>query len=103
MIGKWTGTPLRVLLEKNGADTAAKYVGFMCADGYCESLEMPTALHPQTILAFGLADEILPVKHGYRFRVRTPTKLGFKNSKFVIAIYVTKRQPRDFWTDRGYD
>ena len=42
MIGKWTGTPLRVFLERIGADTTAKYVGFECADGYYEGMDMPT-------------------------------------------------------------
>ena len=103
MIGKWTGTPLRTFLERVGADTTAKYVGFECADGYYEGIDMPTALHPQTLMAFKLADEILPRKHGYPFKVRIPTKLGFKNPKFVTTIYVTDRQPRGYWTDRGYN
>ncbi len=60
MIGKWTGTPLRDFLSRIGADTTARYVGFECADGYYEGIDMPTALHPQTIMAFQLSDEILP-------------------------------------------
>ena len=103
MIGKWSGTPLRVFLERIGADTTAKYVGFECADGYYEGMDMPSALHPQTIMAFRLADEILPVKYGYPFKIRIPTKLGFKNPKFVTTIYVTNQEPRGFWTDRGYN
>ncbi len=102
MIGKWTGTPLRVFLERIGADTTAKYVGFECADGYYEGMDMPSALHPQTIMAFRLSDEILPVRYGYPFKIRIPTKLGFKNPKFVTTVYVTNQQPRGFWTDRGY-
>ncbi len=103
MIGKWTGTPLRTFLARVGADTSAKYVGFVCADGYYEGIDMPTALHPQTIMAFRLSDEILPTKYGYPFKVRMPTKLGFKNPKWVTAIYVANRQPGGFWTDRGYN
>jgi len=103
MIGKWSGTPLRTFLERIGADTNARYVGFECADGYYEGIDMPTALHPQTIMAFRLSDEILPTKYGYPFKIRIPTKLGFKNPKFVTAIYVTDKQPRGYWTDRGYN
>jgi DMSO/TMAO reductase YedYZ molybdopterin-dependent catalytic subunit len=103
MIGKWSGTPLKTFLERIGADTTAKYVGFECADGYYEGMDMPTALHPQTIMAFRLSDEILPRKYGYPFKIRVPTKLGFKNPKFVTTIYVTNIQPRGFWTDRGYN
>jgi DMSO/TMAO reductase YedYZ molybdopterin-dependent catalytic subunit len=103
MIGKWSGTPLRTFLQRVGADLTAKYVGFECADGYYEGMDMPTALHPQTIMAFRLSDEILPRKYGYPFKIRVPTKLGFKNPKFVTAIYVTNQRPHGFWTDRGYN
>lgn len=103
MIGKWGGTPLRLFLERIGADLDAGYVGFECADGYYESLDMATALHPQTLMAFRLADETLPVKHGFPFKIRVPTKLGFKNPKFVTALHVTNRQPPGFWPDRGYN
>jgi DMSO/TMAO reductase YedYZ molybdopterin-dependent catalytic subunit len=103
LIGKWTGTPLSVFLQRIGADTTARYVGFECADGYYEGIDMPTALHPQTLMAFGLADETLPVEHGFPFKIRIPTKLGFKNPKFVTTIYVTNERPRGFWTDRGYN
>ena len=103
MIGKWTGTPLSTFLQRIGADTTAKYVGFECADGYYEGIDMPTALHPQTIMAFSLSDQTLPRKYGYPFKIRIPTKLGFKNPKFVTTIYVTNKEPRGFWTDRGYN
>jgi DMSO/TMAO reductase YedYZ molybdopterin-dependent catalytic subunit len=103
MIGKWTGTPLSTFLQRVGADTTAKYVGFECADGYYEGIDMPTALHPQTIMAFSLSDQTLPRKYGYPFKIRIPTKLGFKNPKFVTTIYVTNKEPRGFWTDRGYN
>jgi DMSO/TMAO reductase YedYZ molybdopterin-dependent catalytic subunit len=103
MIGKWTGTPLRVFLERVGADTTARYVGYECADGYYEGMDMATALHPQTFMAFKLSDEILPQKYGYPFKLRIPTKLGFKNPKWVTTIFVTNTQPHGFWPDRGYN
>ena len=101
MIGKWSGPRLGAFLQRVGADLTAKYVGFQCADGYYGSIDMPTALHPQTIMAVKFADEILPVKYGYPFKVRIPTKLGFKNPKWVTAIFVTNRYPGGFWADRG--
>jgi DMSO/TMAO reductase YedYZ molybdopterin-dependent catalytic subunit len=103
MIGKWGGTPLSVFLQRIGAATTAKYVGFECADGYYEGVETPTALHPQTLTAFKLSDDILPTPHGYPFKIRIPTKLGCKNPKFVTIIYVTNQQPSGFWSDRGYN
>ncbi len=103
IIGQWSGAPLGDFLRRVGADTTAKYVGFQCADGYYGSIDMPTALHPQTIMAFKFRDETLPVKFGYPFKVRIPTKLGFKNPKWVTTIYVTNRMPGGFWEDRGYN
>ena len=103
MIGKWSGTPLRTFFDRIGADTTAKYVGFECADGNYSSLDMRTALHPQTIMAFKLSDDVLPTKYGFPFKIRVPTKLGFKNPKWVTALYVTNRDPGGFWADRGYN
>ncbi len=103
MIGKWGGPRLGDFLRRVGADLSAKYVGFECADGYYGSIDMPTALHPQTIMAVTFADQTLPTAYGYPFKIRIPTKLGFKNPKWVRLIYVTNRYPGGFWEDRGYN
>jgi len=103
MIGKWGGPRLSNFLQRVGADLSAKYVGFQCADGYYGSIDMPSALHPQTIMAVKFGDEIIPAKYGYPFKVRIPTKLGFKNPKWVTTIFVTNRYPGGFWEDRGYN
>ena len=103
MVGSWTGTPLREFLRRVGADTQRRYVGFECADGYYSGLDMATALHPQTMMAFGLSGETLAPKYGYPFKIRVPTKLGFKNPKWVTALWVTDREPNGFWEDRGYN
>ena len=103
MIGQWAGPPLGTFLARIGADTSKKFVGFECADGYYGGIDMPTALHPQTIMAMSLSDETLPTKYGFPFKVRIPTKLGFKNPKWVTAMYVTDIEPRGFWEDRGYN
>jgi DMSO/TMAO reductase YedYZ molybdopterin-dependent catalytic subunit len=103
VIGKWGGPRLGDFLQRVGADLTAKYVGFQCADGYYGSIDMPSALHPQTIMAVKFADDIIPAKYGYPFKVRIPTKLGFKNPKWVTTIFVTNRFPGGFWEDRGYN
>jgi DMSO/TMAO reductase YedYZ molybdopterin-dependent catalytic subunit len=103
MIGKWSGARLGDFLKRVGADLTAKYVGFQCADGYYGSIDMATALHQQTIMAFKFADETLPAKFGYPFKIRIPTKLGFKNPKWVTTIFVTNRMPGGFWESRGYN
>ena len=102
-IGKWGGVPFRSFLEKVGADLTSKYVGFRCADNYYSSIDMATALHPQTILALTYADQPLPVKYGFPMKLRIPTKLGFKNPKHIMAIFVTNTYPGGYWEDQGYN
>ena len=87
-IGKWTGVRLSEFLRRVGADTRAKYVWFRCAEGYSTSIDMATALHPQTQMTFKFDGEILPRKYGFPMKVRMPTKLGFKNPKHVMEIAV---------------
>jgi DMSO/TMAO reductase YedYZ molybdopterin-dependent catalytic subunit len=102
-IGKWTGVRLSEFLRRLGADTRAKYVWFQCAEGYSNTIDMPTALHPQTQLTFKFADEILPRKYGFPMKCRIPTKLGFKNPKYVTAIYVQNNDAGGYWEDQGYN
>ncbi len=102
-VGQWSGISLGDFLRHVGADTHAGYVGFQCADGYYEGIDMPTALHPQTIMAVTAGNDVLPAKLGFPLKIRIPTKLGFKNPKWVTAMYVTNTRPPGFWTDRGYN
>jgi len=102
-IGKWTGVTFRTFLERVGADLTAKYVGFKCSDDYYTSIDMPTALHPQTQMTFKFADQILPVSYGFPMKLRIPTKLGFKNPKHIAAVFVTNDNPGGYWEDQGYN
>ncbi len=102
-IGKWGGVRLSEFLKRVGADTTAKYVGFQCADDYYGSIDMATALHPQTIMAFDWDGRRLPPKYGYPMKIRIPTKLGFKNPKLVTAMFVTNEYPGGYWEDKGYN
>src|SRR5215470_14931596 len=102
-IGKWSGVRLSEFLRRVGADTRAKYVWFGCAEGYSNTIDMPTALHPQTQLSLKFADEILPRKYGFPMKIRMPTKLGFKNPKYVTAMHVTNKDLGGYWEDRGYN
>ena len=100
-IGKWTGVRLSEFLKRIGADTRAKYVWFGCAEGYSNTIDMATALHPQTQLTFKFADAILPRKYGYPMKCRMPTKLGFKNPKHIIALYVQNNDAGGYWENQG--
>jgi DMSO/TMAO reductase YedYZ molybdopterin-dependent catalytic subunit len=102
-IGDWRGVPFRTFLERIGADTTAKYVGFKCADRYYSSLDMQTSLHPQTQLTLDFGAEPLPTKYGYPLKLRVPTKLGFKNPKHIAAVFVSNTNPGGYWEDQGYN
>jgi DMSO/TMAO reductase YedYZ molybdopterin-dependent catalytic subunit len=101
-IGGWTGVPLSAFLERVGADQRAKYVAFKTADDYPSSIDMATALHPQTLLATKYADDTLADLFGYPLRLRMATKLGYKNPKWVTAIEVTNTYPGGFWESKGF-
>ncbi|HET9640264.1 MAG TPA: molybdopterin-dependent oxidoreductase [Allosphingosinicella sp.] len=90
-IGKWTGVPLRLLLEGSGLRSEARYIVFHCADDfggipYYESIDLVDAFHPQTILAWGMNDQMLPVGHGAPLRLRVERQLGYKHAKFVMRV-----------------
>ena len=102
-IGQWSGVPLRVFLQHVGADLRAGYVGFECFDDYSSSIDMASALHPQTILALDFEASPLTPQWGAPVRLRIPTKLGFKNPKNIAAITVTNQNPGGYWEDQGYN
>lgn len=102
-IGKWSGVRFSDFLERIGADLSAKYIGFKCADDYYTSIDMPTALHPQTLLTLRFGEQILPAEFGFPMKLRMPTKLGFKNPKHIAAMFVTNTNPGGYWEDQGYN
>jgi len=102
-IGSWTGVRLSEFLKRIDADLTSKYVYFICAEGYANTIDMPTALHPQTQMTFKFADQILPRKYGFPMKIRIPTKLGFKNPKHVVAMAVTNDDNGGYWENQGYN
>jgi len=102
-IGKWGGVTFSDFLERIGADKTAKYVGFKCADDYFTSIDMPTALHPQTLLTLTYDGRTLPTAYGFPMKLRMPTKLGYKNPKHNMAMFVTNTYPGGYWEDQGYN
>jgi DMSO/TMAO reductase YedYZ molybdopterin-dependent catalytic subunit len=121
VIGKWTGVPLRALLSRVQPLPAARYLVFHCADPmdgsdvqapgstYYESIDLVEALHPQTILAYALNDEPLPVKNGAPLRLRVERQLGYKQAKYLMRIEVVERLDNirggagGYWEDQGYE
>lgn len=103
VIGQWSGVPLRDFLHRVGADTTCRYVSFQCADGYYSSIDMASALHPQTLLALQFLGQPLTPEFGAPVRLRIPTKLGFKNPKSLVHLAVTNIYPGGYWEDQGYN
>ena len=90
-IGKWTGVPLKLILDGAGVLPPTRYNVFHCADDfdgtpYYESIDLVDAYHPQTILAWGMNDALLPVGHGAPLRLRVERQLGYKQAKFVMRV-----------------
>jgi DMSO/TMAO reductase YedYZ molybdopterin-dependent catalytic subunit len=87
-IAKWTGVPLRAVLEAAGILPSARFVNFFAYDDTAEGIDMIDALHPQTILAYGMNGRDLPLAHGAPLRLRVETQLGYKSVKFLERIVV---------------
>ncbi|MDB5887277.1 MAG: molybdopterin-binding protein [Rhodocyclales bacterium] len=102
-VGKWGGVTFSTFLKRIGADMSAKYVSFKCADDYYTSIDMPTALHPQTLLTFTYDGQTLPAKYGFPMKLRMPTKLGYKNPKHITEIVVGNAYTGGYWEDQGYN
>ena len=102
-IGSWTGVRLSEFLRRVGADTTSKYVWFRCAERYTNTIDMPTALHPQTQLSFKFDNEILPRSYGFPMKCRMPTKLGFKNPKYIVEMAVLNEDRGGYWENQGYN
>ncbi|HEY0413193.1 MAG TPA: molybdopterin-dependent oxidoreductase [Allosphingosinicella sp.] len=90
-IGQWHGVPLKLLLDAAGLRADARYLVFHCADRfgdqpYYESIDLVDALHPQTILAWGMNGHLLPIPNGAPLRLRVERKLGYKHAKYVERV-----------------
>ncbi len=124
-IGEWKGTPLGPILAMAKPKPEARFVVFYCADPmgaedidaqgnfiprpfYYESLDLLEATHPQTILAYELNGQVLPVEHGAPLRLRAERQLGYKMPKYVQRIELVERFDHigggkgGYWEDQGY-
>jgi DMSO/TMAO reductase YedYZ molybdopterin-dependent catalytic subunit len=103
VIGHFTGVQLSAFLKMIGADPTARFVTFECADDYYESLDMDTAIHPQSLLCYGMYGQPLTRKHGAPLRLNIPTKIGYKQAKYLTDLKVTHVLDRaGYWEDQGY-
>ena len=103
VIGRFGGARLSDFLNLIGADTSARFITLGCADDYYESLDMATALHPQTLLCYEMYDQPLTREHGAPLRLNIPTKIGYKQAKYLTDLKVTNILDKvGYWEDQGY-
>jgi DMSO/TMAO reductase YedYZ molybdopterin-dependent catalytic subunit len=88
-IGEWTGVPLSRVLDAAGMLPAARFISFYSYDDWADSIDMLDALHPQTLLAYGMNGRDLSIRHGAPLRLRVERQLGYKSMKYLQRIVVT--------------
>jgi DMSO/TMAO reductase YedYZ molybdopterin-dependent catalytic subunit len=89
-IAEWTGVPLRRVLEEAGMKAGAKFVVYRShEEWWWDSVDMEDALHPQTLVTYGMNGGGLPVAHGGPLRLRVPRQLGYKSVKYITRLTVT--------------
>jgi DMSO/TMAO reductase YedYZ molybdopterin-dependent catalytic subunit len=102
-LATWHGVPVSAIVERCQPLALARYIRFASFDSdYSNGWDMTSALHPQTILAYGMNDRQLPPAHGAPLRLYSPTKLGYKLTKYLVSMTFTDKRPGGFWEDQGY-
>jgi DMSO/TMAO reductase YedYZ molybdopterin-dependent catalytic subunit len=105
-ISHWGGVRFKDFIDHFGLDEYARmqYVGMETPDKtYYVGLDMPSAIHPQTLLAYEVNEKPLPLEHGGPLRLIIPVKYGIKNLKRIGTISFSNTRPRDYWAEQGYD
>ena len=103
VIGRFGGVRLSDFLNSAGADLNARFLTVECADDYYETIDMATALHPQSLLCYEMYDQPLTREHGAPLRLSIPTKVGYKQAKYLTDLKVTNLVEKfGYWEDLGY-
>ncbi|HEY5439976.1 MAG TPA: molybdopterin-dependent oxidoreductase [Gemmatimonadaceae bacterium] len=101
---EWTGVRVSDIARVAGITGAAHYVDFQSFDDdYHESWDMASAMHPQTLLAYGMDGRMLGPEHGAPARVHSPVKLGYKNTKYLTKVVFMPQRNGGYWSDQGYE
>ena len=106
VVGNFGGVRASDFLRWVGADLTARFIEVECADEYYESVDMASVLHPQTIFCYEMYGRPLDRGHGAPLGLRMPTKLGYKQAKYLTTVRVTnvlKSGMTGYWEDQGYD
>jgi len=102
-IATWHGVAVSAIADRCEPLPTARYLHFVSFDAdYSNGWDLASAMHPQTILAYGMNDNPLPPAHGAPLRLYSPTKLGYKMTKYLVSMTFTDQRPGGYWEDRGY-
>jgi DMSO/TMAO reductase YedYZ molybdopterin-dependent catalytic subunit len=102
-IASWHGVPVSAIVERCRPAPRARFIKFVSFDsGYSNGWDLASAMHPQTILAYGMNDRLLGPDHGAPLRLYSPTKLGYKLTKYLVSVTFTEQRPGGYWEDQGY-
>jgi DMSO/TMAO reductase YedYZ molybdopterin-dependent catalytic subunit len=100
----WSGVRVSELARLAGATDDAQYVDFAGFDeDYHESWDMASAMHPQTLVAYGMDGRLLGPGHGAPARVHSPIKLGYKSTKYLTRVVFMPARNGGYWSDQGYE
>lgn len=100
----WTGVPFTALASLVGVSPEAHYVDFQSFDkDYHESWDLESAMHKQSVIAYGLDGKMLEPAHGAPARLFAPIKLGYKNTKYLTKIVFMPQMNGGYWSDQGYE
>jgi DMSO/TMAO reductase YedYZ molybdopterin-dependent catalytic subunit len=104
VIGNYGGVRIADLLAVVGAESSARFIEVACADDYYESIDLDSARHPQSLLCYEMYGQPLTREHGAPLRLVLPTKLGYKQAKYLVGLRVTNvlTARRGYWEDQGY-
>ncbi len=103
-VAAWTGTRVSEIADLVGVQAEAKYVDFVSFDDhYHESWDLASAMHPQTLIAYGMDGHMLGPAHGAPARVHSPVKLGYKNTKYLVGVRFMAERNGGYWSDQGYE
>ena len=104
-IVQWGGVRLRDLIQLAQPKDGVRYVYFQSADGYYESWDLASAVHPQTLMAYQKNGAPLSIENGAPLRLASPVKLGYKQSKWVTEITILSQlmPMKGYWEDQGYE
>jgi DMSO/TMAO reductase YedYZ molybdopterin-dependent catalytic subunit len=100
---RWTGVPLRTVLERLGPKPSARYAAIRSKDGFHESVSLDLAAgDPRVMLTYEWDGQPLPQAHGFPLRIYIPDRYGMKQPKWITSIEITDHELPGFWVERGW-